>query len=68
MRALRFFLFALMLAQFASCGPESMTPGDEEIQAPPPAELSSFPEDMGVVMPSGVDPNASRPPPPPFDR
>jgi hypothetical protein len=71
MRALRFVLFALLLAQFASCGPESLPGpgGDEVLQSPPPDELAgSFPDDPGVVMPSGVDPTASRPPPPPFDR
>lgn len=68
MRTLRFVIMASLLA-LASCGPDLASPGDDgEVQVPPPAELSSLPDDMGEVMASGVDPSASRPPPPPFDR
>lgn len=73
---MRSFSRTLLLAvaaasQLVSCGPE--LPGsldEDELQVPPPSELGSFDPsvDLGEVVPSGVDPAGSRPPPPPFDR
>lgn len=72
MRLARPLLLAAAVAtQLVSCGPDLAGPEDsEEIQVPPPSEIISFDPavDLGEVMPSGVDPAGSRPPPPPFDR
>lgn len=70
MRLSRTLLLAIVAAsQLVSCGPELAVDGDD-LQVPPPSELVSFDPgvDLGEVVPSGVDPAGSRPPPPPFDR
>lgn len=71
MRSSRTLLLAVVAAsQLVSCGPELAGPDQDELQVPPPSELGSFDPsvDLGEVVPSGVDPAGSRPPPPPFDR
>lgn len=68
MRSFFFIAALLSAAQLVSCGPEVEPPGDAPLS--PPAEVVAVDPsvDLGVVLPSGVDPSESRPPPPPFDR